>query len=243
MFRSIALLFIAVSLYGANLIETQALATARGVTLQLRFDEPFEGSVIKRQSDEGTTLILEGVHLPASKSLEAGEVEIELVPQKNRSLIVIHTERTPLSIEARRDPEHKRLTIFLAYPRPASDTNSTLYLYWLAIFIFGLGTAWLLSRFLGAKESASDKEPTVLYEKPLDSLNRLALISYKGRNYLVILGQKVTLLESFGAGRNDKERFDEMVQKLTPTFEQKSEQEPPAPDPIEEYKKKASGGD
>jgi len=239
--RSVAIILIlTLASFGANLIEAQAEAKEHQVILKLRFDAPFVGRVARKRSEKETVLVLDGAHLPASRSIKAADVSIELLPKEDKSLIVIHAKSHPEAIRVRRTDDGKELELRLLYPQPHATGGDRLYLYWIAILLFGLVAAWGVKKMVGRSEEevVYTDEPVVRFEKELDPLNRLALISYKGRNYLVILGPSVTLLESFGAGRDDKERFDEMVERLAPTFEQKSEQEPPAPIPSKSIRKK-----
>ena len=249
MLRIVALaMLLALSLFGANLVEAEAKAKGESVVLHLRFDAPFVGKVARKRSEKETILLLEGARLPAARSIEAADVEIELRPQKERSLILLHAPQKPASIHVRRSDDRRGLEIEFGFVRSHSHEEGGPYLYWIAIALFGLAAAWGVKRHMGRGDEERivyTDEPVVRFEKELDLRNRLALISYKGRNYLVILGSNVTLLDSFGAGPHDKERFEEMARKLQETFSPSSEleEEDSPADPIEEYKKKASGTD
>ncbi|MBR8463567.1 excinuclease ABC subunit A [Campylobacter sp. faydin G-24] len=64
-----------------------------------------------------------------------------------------------------------------------------------------------------------NNEVAVIYEKPLDRLNKLVLLSYENRRYLVLVGSSNVMLDSFGEDKIKNEQdfaafFEENKKKL-----------------------------
>jgi len=73
------------------------------------------------------------------------------------------------------------------------------------------GGGWLMPKIPGTKEIP--KEAVIRYQKPLDPRNRLILLEFNGRQYLMVVGNSNLLLDTFSQERiEDPESFSSLFE-------------------------------
>jgi len=69
----------------------------------------------------------------------------------------------------------------------------------------GAGTGWLMPGIPAATAGSGSEEAIVRFQKPLDAHNRLVLLEYGDRQYLLIIGNSNLHLETFTQGKITEE--------------------------------------
>ncbi|QCD44164.1 excinuclease ABC subunit A [Campylobacter mucosalis] len=122
-------------------------------------------------------------------------------------------------------------------PEQSEPIVDTKYFMVLGVLLALLVFLFLLKKFMIAKQSSNIKankiqqksanwlfpnqnaDVNIIFERPLDQTNRLVLLSYENRKYLVILGSSNVLLDRFGEENIQNESdfrafFEENKKKL-----------------------------
>ncbi len=227
----------------------------------LNFDIPFDGKIVQKREKEKIILYLPDVKIlaPWQKKLNTSFVyQIDVLPAKAGSNIVIYSTKKVKVFAARsKDGFSLKITIknpFAQAPQKKSFSLNPTYLYWGALFLIAILIFWILAKMLfrtpKVKKSKTihvqnpkAAEFEIKFEKPLDEKNKIALISFKGVDYLVLIGTSNVLLGKYKEGEIQSiEEFESAIET-----QDISEAMKPAPQEeifttIEEYKRKASGG-
>ena len=269
--RSLMLIFVLTfELFASMILNLNVKEHPNKVDLILNFDAPYTGAIIKKRSKERIDLLLKKVTLlaPWQKKLSSKLVyQINATPVKNGAMISFYTTTNPSLLAAKsKDGYSLKITLFSkeAIDRSKPSTSSFANLFhkipFKKIGIFLLGTLVLILAFLFlikilSKSGSRVKETKriivenpqtetfkILFEKPLDEKNKIALIEHNGIQYLVIIGSTNVLLGKYKEGEIDShEEFEKAI-------EEQNIQEALKPKPqdeifttIEEYKRRASG--
>ena len=267
----VLILVLSLHLFASMILNLNVKEHQNSIDLILNFDTPYTGALIKKRSKEHIDLILKKVTLlaPWQKKLSSKLVyQISATPLQKATLISFYTTTNP-SLVAARSKDGYSLKISLYSKNAAKPSNTTSNALFSNIFqktplkkigIFILGTAilvlalFLLLRILtksasGVKETKRiivDNHQTqnfkILFEKPLDDKNKIALIEHNGIQYLVIIGSTNVLLGKYKEGEIDShEKFERAIegQDLREALKPKPQDE--IFTTIEEYKRRASG--
>ncbi|MRJ02947.1 MAG: hypothetical protein GXO19_01515 [Epsilonproteobacteria bacterium] len=260
----IALLLSVLHLSATMILNLNVKEAPDRVELVLNFDLPYTGALVKKRERDRIDIILKKVTLlaPWQRKLSSKLVyQIDAKPLKSGTLISFYTTSEPRLVAARSKDGYS-LKIEL---RPAAQGEKGgekgdswqgweewgEILLWVGGGIGLLLGGWLLFTLIpkGPRvkkskriviESPELEEFRILFEKPLDENNRIALISYKGVNYLVIIGSTNLLLGKYREGEiESREEFERIVEKqdLSKAVESKEE----VFTTIEEYRRRAGG--
>ncbi len=258
--KRVAILLLALNLFGAMILNLSVQESKNRVDLILNFDIPFDGKIIQKREKEKIILYLPDVKIlaPWQKKLNTSFVyQIEVLPAKGGSNVLIYTAKK-VKIFAARSKDGFSLKIGIKNPTPITTTTKTsfhitAYWKWIAIALATLVIFWFLLKLLfGRSKPAKTKtihvqnpktsEFEIKFEKPLDERNKIALISFKGIDYLVLIGTTNVLLGKYKEGEiGSLEEFESAIES-----QDISQAMRPAPQDeifttIEEYKRKASG--
>ncbi len=236
----VLLLLFSLNLFSLTITNHNVYKQKDSVDLMLTFDEPYFGKISQKKEDDSTILMLEGIEIKNSitKDIESNILQkITVLPYKNKTFIKVEAEN-PYNIEASKTVDNLGLRIRV---KPKSNLLQTLetkkfetkkeedltgsFLKVVATLLFLIGLLYLLKRWITNQNSSSswlfdknsNKSETITVEKQkmLDAKNRVAVISYQNRKYLVILGNNNLLLDKLDSKDSKfEELLSENSQKL-----------------------------
>ncbi|BAF70302.1 hypothetical protein [Nitratiruptor sp. SB155-2] len=256
--KIILFLFLTLQLFATMILNLNVKETKRGIDLLLNFDIPFDGKIIERHEKDKTILYLEDVKIltPWQKKLHNPNVyQIDVLPAKNGSNVIIYsTKKIKLRAAKSKDGFSLKIEIYAPTQTLAKTVHkSTDTGIWILISIGGFVVLIMLAvaiKLSSANKVAKKKvivpkqeeEFTIKFEKPLDEHNKIALISFKGIDYLVLIGSTNVLLGKYKEGEIESmEAFESAIENhnIEPTKQIQEKEE--IFTTIEEYKRKASG--
>ena len=208
------------------------------IDLMLTFDAPWPGKISRTTESGNIMLLLRDVTFPRQKTVRKTASDlvesITITPLKDATLITLRSEKK-LKINASKTIDNTGLRIRIEpeaalsdaplrpIPEPAAPKSddvdfSFAFLKVLLVLLFLAGVLWFLKRWMMKKsgsswlfgETAQNGDITLLAQKPLDMRNRIVLIGYEERKYLVLLGESNLLLDRF---EDDEAAFETLLQK------------------------------
>jgi flagellar biogenesis protein FliO len=204
----------------------------------LTFDKPYLGKISKKKDEDSTILKLENIHLEDSitEDIKSKILQnIRILPYKEQVFIKVASKQ-PYKIEASKTIDNYGLRIrvkpYIIEPiktkkfetKKEEDLTGS-FLKVIAVLGFLLGMLYLLKRWilntdktqnswLFHKDGSKKQDIKILYQKALDTKNRVALIEYNDTNYLVILGSNNLVLDKFKSDEKDaSSEFDSLLNK------------------------------
>ncbi len=226
------IIFLAVFLFGSNLVNVNFFPSKNKVDILLSLDSKFKGKVLN--SGKNAFLITDvKSNREYDKEFDKFFVKkIKISPKNNDVLIQLNTKTkyktsvalTPdgyglrfriKSLEA--EPEKEVLKV----KSPQSGLDYFSYIISLAILIILAIILWILRKKI-IKKMPVKSGMNILFQKPLDAKNRVVLMEFNGRKYLVLVGSSNILLDIFDENMvnvSTKTEFDnflktEMSEKL-----------------------------
>ena len=253
-----AILLLALNLFGAMILNLNVQESEDRVDLILNFDIPFDGKIVQKKEKEKIILYLPDVKIlaPWQKKLSTSFVyQIEVLPAKGGSNVLVYTTKK-VKIFAARSKDGFSLKIEIKPLTPTASTKSSFNLEadwkWIALSLAVVIIFFLLKLLFGRSKPTKTKtihienpktsQFQIKFEKSLDERNKIALISFKGVDYLVLIGTTNLLLGKYKEGEiSSIEEFESAIESQDISQAIK----PPSQDEIfttiEEYKRKASG--
>jgi hypothetical protein len=263
--KYIAALFISIALFASMVINIDVKETKNLVELLLNFDAPFSGKILQKQQKDKVVLILKNVTILDSwqKKLDTNFIyQIDITPLGNDSKITLFVV-DKVRVFAAKSKDNKILKIRVKPPKNmvikednkvSFFDNIKDYLIWIAIALLVIFLLLLLLKIVFSRKKpveskrvivkkSKNSEFNIKFEKPLDERNKIALISFKGMNYLVIIGSSNILLQKFKEGEiKTREDFERVVKEQDiSNIKDEKIKEDDIFTTIEEYKKRASG--
>lgn len=263
-----AILLVALNLYlfGAMILNLNVQESENKVELILNFDIPFEGKIVQKKEREKIILYLPDVKIlaPWQKKLDTPFVyQIEVLPDKGGSDVVVYTtQKVKIFAAKSKDGFSLKIEIKnLSSPSTTKESSSlSSFLSWILLIIIAILIFLILRKTFFAPsiptktktiyiQTPQTPEFEIKFEKSLDEQNKIALISFKGIDYLVLIGTTNVLLGKYKKGEIDSmEEFENAIQSqnISQAQEEKKSKTPPKEEiftTIEEYKRKASGGE
>jgi len=258
------LLLFSISLFATMILNLNVKEKPDRIELILNFDSPYTGTIVKKPAKEGIDLVLKKVKIlaPWQKKLSSKlAYQIDAIPEGEDTRISFYTTTKDLLLYAARSKDRYSLKIVLKQKSAPSRQKEEwkipfgTILKWGGILLGAGALLFLLIRIVPnlsipkvkktkriVIEHPLNEEFKILFEKPLDERNKIALISFKGVDYLVLIGSSNVLLGKYKEGEilthEDFERAIES-QDLEKAMEPKPEDE--IFTTIEEYKRRASG--
>jgi flagellar biogenesis protein FliO len=204
----------------------------------LTFDKPYLGKISKKKDEDSTILKLENIHLEDSitEDIKSKILQnIRILPYKEQVFIKVDSKQ-PYKIEASKTIDNYGLRIRVKphiiepiktkkFETKKEEDLTGSFLKVIAVLGFLLGMLYLLKRWilnsdktqnswLFHKDNSKKQDIKILYQKALDTKNRVALIEYNDTNYLVILGSNNLVLDKFKSDEKDaSSEFDSLLNK------------------------------
>ena len=226
------IIFLAVILFGSNLVNVNFFPSQNKVDILLSLDSKFQGKVL---NDGKNAFLITNVksNRDYEKNFDNFFIKkIKISPKNNDILIELNTKTkyktsvalTPdgyglrFRIESL-DVKPKNEVLNIKNPQDSLDYFS--YIIALAILIILALILWIIRKKV-IKKLPVKSGMNILFQKPLDAKNRVVLMEFNGRKYLVIVGNSNILLDIFDENmvnvttKNDFDNFlnTEMSEKI-----------------------------
>ncbi len=228
------LLLLSTTLFATDLIKYNIYKSPQKIDLMLTFNTPYPGKISKSATSESTILALEGVNFSQkkiTKKIDSSLLEsltiasmkdkilIELKPKEKITVEASKTiDSTGLRIRIEKKAQNDLLTPIAQkrdYPLKEYDFGASFLKILLALGIL-IAVLWVLKKWLDKKSSGwlfgeqnNEQKIKIISQRAIDMKNRVVLIGFEDKKYLVILGENNLLLDSF----NDDEAFESLLQK------------------------------
>jgi len=236
--KKVLLFLIAVFLYSANLINVNFFTSKDKIDVLLSLDEKFKGRVIKfkQNSYEITNISADNI---VQKEFNSFIGSIIIAPLKDNSIKVDIVSNNKVKVDVALTPDGYGVRFRISntdfvknkssvtLPK-RSSVNLDMLSYFIALVVLFL-VALLLLLFRKKKNFISS-EMKILMQMPIDTKNKLILIEFKEKKYLIVIGNSNMLIDVFDKDfktPKNKVEFDEML-RLSQKY-----------DNIEEYIRKA----
>ncbi len=263
--RQIIIAFLmSVSLFGANILNVNIKELKDKIEIFFNFDVPYEGTIIQKVEKDKIRILLKGASIERVwlKKIDTPYVyQIELMPKGPDSELLIYTVEKTAVMAAKSSDGYglklliKKLSAPIQKPTPQKSgvakylLQAVGVLAVIALFVVILFFLISKSRPKVKKKSINlktekEKAIKIRFEKALDEHNKLALISFKGVNYLVIIGSTNILLGKYKEEEIESEEdfnklFEENKNEIDSIFSPKDDE---TPSEFDLYKEKASKG-
>jgi len=258
------LVFTVLNLAASTILNLNVKEYKNRLDLIINFDLPFEGKIEKGKDTDRIVIHLSDAEIlsPWQKKLDNPVVyQIDVLPSTNNGVDIVFYVTHPLKLSAYRPRNDGGYSLILSLKIPPEalekrgikwlDTLLWIVLI-LAVLVGGLLLFKLWQKYTKPTktkkivvEHPQKNEFSIKFEKRLDGKNKIALISFKGIDYLVLTGANNVLLGKYKEGEIlTQEDFENVIQ--TQNFEeaikeQTQQEEDEFFTTIEEYKRKASG--
>ncbi len=226
------IIFLAVMLFGSNLVNVNFFPAKNKLDVLLSLDSKFSGKVLKSGEN---TYIITNINANREYNKEFGDFfikKIKILPQNNEVLIHFDTKaKYKISVALTPDGYGLRFRIMntatntseniTTFVNPQNSLDYFSYIIALAILIILAIVLWII-RKKTVKKFPVKSGMNILFQKPLDTKNRVVLMEFNGRKYLVLVGSSNILLDIFDENMvniSTKAEFDnflktEMSEKL-----------------------------
>jgi flagellar biogenesis protein FliO len=220
--RKLALLLLFTSyLFSTTITNHNIYKQDDSVDLMLTFDKPYLGKITKKKDNDSTILMLENLNITESvtEPIKSKILQkIRILPYKKDVFIKVDSQKL-YTLEASKTIDNYGLRIRVKphilqpiktkkFETKKEQNLSGSFLKVIAVLGFLLGLLYLLkkwllnsgktqSSWLFHKDSSKKQDIKILYQKALDTKNRVALIEYNDMDYLVILGSNNLVLDKF----------------------------------------------
>jgi hypothetical protein len=232
--------FIAVFLYSANLINVNFFTSKNKIDVLLSLDDKFKGKVIKlkENSYEITNISADNI---IQKEFNSFVSSIIIAPLDNNSIKIDIVSNNKVKVDVALTPDGygvrfrlinadtTSVTSVQSVPLPQKNSvNLDMLSYVVALVVLFIVALLLL--LFRKKNVFTSSDMKVVMQRPIDAKNKLVLLEFNSKKYLVIIGNTNILIDifdkDFKTPKNEVE-FDEML-KLSQKY-----------DNIEEYIKRA----
>ncbi len=202
------IIFIAVMLFGANLINVNFFPQKNKIDVLFSLDGKFNGKVI--QTQKNTFLI---TNITADKKVEKFFdkyflQKLVILPAANGILVKVDSNvKYSTSVALTPDGYGLRFRIKslntvsqitkLDNSNPQKGLDYFSYILSISVLLIIAITLFIFKRKMVKKLPTTKLNVTILFQKPLDPKNRIALIEFNKRKYLVLIGNTNILLDVF----------------------------------------------
>jgi len=201
------IIFLSVFLFGANLINVNFFPQKSKLDILLSLDNKFNGKIVEKNKN---IFLITNVYTIKSFDKKFDNFfikEIKISPSDNGILLKLNTDikyktsvaLTPDGYGLRfRIINTKRAEVNTQNLKFANDSGLDLVSYFISIAILViLAIALWLFRKKIIKKLPAKGNLNILFQKPIDAKNKIALIEFNNRKYLVIVGNSNILLDVF----------------------------------------------
>jgi len=225
------IIFLASILFGANLVNINFFPQKDKLDILFSLDAKFNGKVINAGKNQ---FIITNISSDKeySKNFDNFFVKKVKISPKNNDVVIkfITHNKYKTSVALTPDGYGLRFRISslevknkenLVLKNPENSLDYFSYIISLAILIIIAIILWILRKKINKKLPVKNGL-NILFQKPIDAKNRVALIEFNNRKYLVIVGNSNILLDVFDENmvnvstQNDFDNFlkTEMSEKL-----------------------------
>ncbi len=230
----LSLLFISFS-YATTIISHNIYKQDDVVDLMLSFDKPYLGKISKKEDENSTILMLDGLKLEKSITKEVNSNiirQIQILPYKEQIFIKVETTKA-YTLEASKTIDNFGLRIRIKpkllatlgiktkeyKTRDETDISSS-FLKVMVVLAFLFLLLYILKKWIQNKgepknswlfQKEEKQNIKVLTQKILDRQNRAVLLEFNDKKYFVILGNSNLLLERFENSQIDDKEFEQML--------------------------------
>ena len=217
------IIFLAVVLFGANLVNVNFFSQNNKLDILFSLDDKFNGKVLNPKKNEYvlTNIVSDKTY---QKKFENYFIKkIVITPFSDGVKILIDSKnRYKTSVALTPDGYGIRFRItnlildktnnVIINKNPQNSLDYFSYLISLAILIILAIILWIIRKKI-VKNLPAKNGIKILFQKPIDAKNRVALIEFNNRKYLVIVGNSNILLDVF-----DENMINISTQKEFDTF-------------------------
>ena len=238
----LALMILASALQAAKLINYKVYERSDHTDLLISFDTVYTGKTSKYERDGKTYLLFPNVNTEKEKHFNFSTNYLKSVhfyKSSNRTLVEI--DAPSAQIDASIVPPGYGLRLRFkpsATPIPVEDYPKALrpdrpkvgehvedlsekYMI-MGLFVASLLLLWLIIKLMaGRKASAENSRAAaeILYTKALDNRNKLVLLAFNGKHYLVLMGATGNVLIDSITAESPAQDFSAMLKSNTDTLE------------------------
>ncbi|WP_281950582.1 hypothetical protein [Nitrosophilus kaiyonis] len=265
--RFFIIFLFALFLNASNILNINVKKINENIEIFLNFDTPYEGKLVQKVEKEKIKILLKNAKtlVPWSKKIDSNFIyQIELLPKNQDSELIIYTIEKAAVLAAKSSDgyslkllikkyipkNNKKVTVKKEKTAQNSEYNIFLFiigaiiiilLFLLILFISSTKKEKIKKKTINVKNQ-KENEIEIKFEKNLDEHNKIALISFKGTNYLVIIGSTNLLLGKYKQNISNEEEFEKIIEENQPQlkdiFEKNEENE--ILNELESYKEKVS---
>jgi len=222
--KKLILFLCSIFLFGANLINVNFFSQKSKIDVLLSLDNKFNGKIIEKNKNIFLITNVYTIKKFDKKFDDSFIKEITILPSDNGVLLKLSTNTqyktsvalTPDGYGLRfRIINTERAEIKTQNLKFANDNRLDLASYFIsiAILIILAIALWLFRKKL-IKKLPVKGNLNILFQKPLDAKNKIALIEFNNRKYLVIVGNSNILLDVFDENMiniSTNKEFDEYL--------------------------------
>ena len=221
------IIFFASFLFAANLINVNFFPQKNKLDVLLSLDDKFNGKVLNVNKNEFLVTNIFSNREYKKKFEDFFVKNIEISPADNGVLIKFDTTSN-YSTSVALTPDGYGIRFRISNKDVVNNINNQLlttntpqdsldyfsYIISLAILLILAIILWIVKKKL-SKQLPIKGSINILFQKPIDAKNRVALIEFNKRKYLVIVGNSNILLDIFDENMvniSTKEDFDTFLQ-------------------------------
>jgi len=218
------IIFLGIFLFGANLINVNFFPQKSKIDVLLSLDNKFNGKIIEKNKN---IFLITNVYTIKSfdKKFDNSFIkEIKISPSNNGVLLKLSTN-TKYKTSVALTPDGYGLRFRIINIKPVEVKSQSLkfannngldlvsYFISIAILIILAIALWLFRKKI-IKKLPAKGNLNILFQKPIDAKNKIALIEFNNRKYLVIVGNSNILLDVFDENMiniSTNKEFDEYL--------------------------------
>ncbi len=240
--QSLLLLLLSLSLFAGTVINQNIYEKENSVDVMLSFDAPYEGKIIQKKEAENRVFILDNTTIEKKSVTDINShivQKLQLIPFDGKLFIEL-SGVDDFEVDASKTVDNyglrlrvtpsSTLTDIVPIKEPSFETKKednigAAYLKVMLILALLIAFLYLLKHWL--QKRAGDFQGNWLFDKKsekshqgikikqqraIDVKNRLALISYRDKEYLLLLGTSNLLLDTFESeNRSEQNAFDDVL--------------------------------
>ena len=234
---------ITLPLFANTLIQKKVYHNDDSVDILLTFDAPFTGALTQQQEHPYKRILLDESHIETSDSLDiiAPYLQKVTLKQKEDKLQLTFISEKNITIKASKTVDNYELRLRISpqqdvLEKPISSQEGTLpiktkeennittsYLKMLLVLALLIGFLYLFKKFFQNRgntqeswlfgEKSKNQKITIKQQRAIDMKNRVALISYGDKEYLILLGNTNLHLDTFHHDSQAEKAFDTLLQE------------------------------
>ncbi len=227
MIKVLLAFLLTIELYAGSIINQNIYEKENAVDIMFSFDAPYKGKIIQKKEPQKRTFILQDTTIKQKSTTKINSSivqKLQVIPFEGKVFIQLTGEEN-FKVDASKTVDNYGLRLRVTpsatlldiapikepkFETKKEDDISTAYLKVLLIlaglllFLYFF-KKWLENRagnlqgnwLFDQKEKKDNNKLKIIQQRPLDVKNRLALVSYHDKEYLLLLGTSNLLLDTF----------------------------------------------